>query len=146
DALRRIAVPELAQLAHGGNGRKAVAEALHAPAFVVHGDDERRHAQLADRVRELDELQRRGEIAREEDDAAHLRMLQPLDVVGRELEAGDVDEHGTQPHSPSSTTNATATPLSSVREMWAVFTPSFFRCFSMSGLGLMPGLPLGLRV
>ena len=97
-----------------------MAEALHAPALVVDGDHQVRRAQLADRVRELDQLQRRGEVAREEDHAAHLRVLQALDVVGRELEAGDVHHHGSEPHADrlalSSTTKATATSASSVSE------------------------------
>src|SRR5262249_19247271 len=82
-----------------------------------------------------------------EDDAAHLRVLQAFDVVGRELEAGDVDEDRAEAHQPpSSTTNAMATPPSSVSEMCMPVTPSFFRCFSMGGLASMPGLPLALRV
>ena len=59
---------------------------------------ERGLAHLADGVRELDELQGRGEVPREEDHAAHLRVLQPLDVVGRELQPRDVDHHRSESH------------------------------------------------
>ena len=98
-----------------------MAEALHAPALVVDTDEELRRAQLANRMGELDQLQRRGEVSREEDHRAHLRMLQALEIVGRELEARDVDHDRPEPHAralPSRTTNAMATPPSSVSEMW----------------------------
>ncbi len=126
ERLRGIAVPELAQLGHRRDGREAVAEALHAAALVVGGDQELRRAQLADRVRELDQLQRCREVAGEEDHAAHLRVLQALDVVGVELEAAHVHHHGSQPHGafPSRTTKAMATSSSSVSEMCARTTPS----------------------
>ena len=44
-----IAVPHLAQRAHRRNRREAVAKALHAPAFVIDGDERRRRAQRTNR-------------------------------------------------------------------------------------------------
>src|SRR5205814_4314262 len=130
DRLRGIAVPQASELAHRGNRREAVAKALHAPALVVHGDEERGLAELADRMRELDELQRRRKVAREEDHAAHLRMLQALEVVGRELEPGDVHHDGAEPHD-SSTTNAMAISASSVNETWKPVMPFPCRYWGM---------------
>ncbi len=148
-SLRGVAVPELAQRAHRRDGGEAVAEALHAAALVVDRDQQVRRPQLADRMRELDQLQRCGEIAREEDHAAHLRMLQALDVVGCQLEPADVDHDRSQPHRasfPSRTTKATATPPSSLNERWNSVTPIFFRCPAMAVSGRIPGLPRRSRV
>ena len=99
---------------------------------------ELRRAQLADRMRELDELQRRGEIAREEDHAAHLRMLQALDVVGRELEAGDVHHHGSESHQPCLPARRTpsATPrVVGERDVRAAVTPQLLEVLRHRGVG-----------
>ena len=146
ERLRRIAVPELAEFPHRRDRREAVLEALHAPALVIDRDQQVRRANLADRVGELDQLQRRREVAREEDHATHLRMLQALDVVRRELEAADVHHHGAEFHFPSRTTKAIATSPSSVRDMWVSVTPIFFRWEAMAWLGSIPGLPFAFRV
>jgi D-serine deaminase-like pyridoxal phosphate-dependent protein len=103
-------------------------EALHAATFVVHGDDQLGCSQLTDRSGELDELQGCREVAREEDYAAHLRVLQALDVVGCQLQPGHIHHHGSESHAyPSSTTKATATPASSVSVMCEAVTPRSLR-------------------
>src|SRR5207342_3460754 len=98
--------------------------------------------QFANGVRELDQLQRGGKVAREEDHAAHLRVLQAFDVVAGEFQAANVDHRRTELHAyPSRTTNATATPASSVNEMWDAFTPRTARCFAIFSLGWSNGRP-----
>ena len=51
-----LRVPYFAQRAHGGQAGEAVDKALHAPAFVVNGDDEFGLAQGFDLAAEFGEL------------------------------------------------------------------------------------------
>jgi len=60
EGLRRVAVEQAPELAHRRDRGETVLEALHPAALVVHRDDERGLPQLADRVRQLDELKGRG--------------------------------------------------------------------------------------
>ena len=53
-----IAVPQLAQRAHRRNGGEAFAKALHAAAFVIHGDQQRRIAERVDRRGQRSKLRR----------------------------------------------------------------------------------------
>ncbi len=92
---RNVAVPHFAQRAHRRNRREAVAKALHAPAFVIDGDERRRRAQRADRRGQIPQLRARLEIAREQDDAADERMSEALAIGGGERDAFDPHEGGT---------------------------------------------------
>ena len=90
---RRPAVP-VPQAAEGGCGRKpreAGAEALHAPALLVDGDQEPWSAQGVDLARQRRELLRRLVVAVEQDDAPHQRMAQELARRGVERQALDAD-------------------------------------------------------
>ena len=78
--------------------REAGTEALHAPAFLVHGHDQRRGAHGMDVGHQARELRGIGVVAREQDDAAHERMAQHIAVLGRQLETGHVDHQWTQGH------------------------------------------------
>ena len=82
--------------------RELRTEALHAPALLVHGHDQRRVAHRVDIGHQLAQLLRGLVVAREEDDAADERMAQDLAVLGRELEAGDIDHQWAQGHGESS--------------------------------------------
>src|SRR6187549_2764090 len=105
-------------------------EALHAPALLVHGHDQRRVARRVDIGDQLAQLLRRLVVAREEDDAADERMAQHLAVLGRELEAGDIDHQWAQSHGTYLSRTATdstwvvcgnisSTPAASKRKPWA---------------------------
>ena len=65
-----MAVPQFAQRAHGGQAGEAVDKALHAPTFVVNGDDEFGLAQGFDLAAQLGKLAGVLVIAAEQDDAA----------------------------------------------------------------------------
>ena len=87
----RIGIPRTAEFAHGGNRGEAIAETLHAAAFMIDGDDERRAAQRMNFGGQAVQLFRPGIIARKQDDTACQRMLQPPAVVGNEFGAGYVE-------------------------------------------------------
>ena len=65
-----LRVPHLAEGAHGGQAGEAIDKALHAPAFVIHGDDEFGLAQGFDLAAQLGKLAGVLVIAAEQDDAA----------------------------------------------------------------------------
>ena len=73
-------------------------ESLHASAFLVDGDDQRRGSHGMDVRHETGELGRIGVVAREQDDAAHERMAQHLAVLGRQLETADIDHQWSKSH------------------------------------------------
>ena len=101
----RMGIPYPAQLAHRGYLRKPLAEALHAPAFVVHRDQQRGRAQRMDRRGEFDQLAGRLVIAREQDRPAGQRMPQPRLVLRRQRLAQQIQHNWSQAHSLSSLTN-----------------------------------------
>ena len=90
---RDVAVPLLAQRAHRGDRRESLPEPLHAPPFVVDGDQQVRRAHGANRGGKRSELRRRFEIAREQDHAAGERMREPFALAGVELDTRDVEEY-----------------------------------------------------
>ena len=67
------------------------AEALHAPAFLVHRDQLRSRRGLADRLRELGDLCLRCEIAREQHHAGAGVVLQPVALARGEFVPGNAD-------------------------------------------------------
>ena len=95
----RIQVELVTDAARWRQPRELGTEALHAPAFLVDGDDERRRAHGVDVGHQLRELLGRLVVAREQDDAAHERMAQHVAVLGRQLETCHVDHQRTQGHS-----------------------------------------------
>src|SRR5690606_15844987 len=73
----------------------AVAEPLHAAAFLVDADELRAWGGFADRLRELGDLGAGGEVAGEQDDAGAGVVLQPVAFLGGEFVSGDADyQHG----------------------------------------------------
>src|SRR2546426_10640609 len=99
-------------------------KALHPPALMVHRDEELGPAQSANLGRERDELLRRLEIAREQDDTADRGMTQELLLLRCEPQSRRVQHHRAECHvflrafgvPPSTTTNAQAMPISSVSD------------------------------
>jgi len=86
--------PALAQRAHGRQLGKAIAaKALHAPAFMVHADQEV-FAHAFNLGAEVAELLAVFPVAGKQDDAASQRMPEAAAVGLVELEAGNVDDEG----------------------------------------------------
>ena len=124
-----VAVPELAEQTHRRNGRKALAEALHAPAFVVHANWQRRLALPLDIRGELRELLGIFVVAREQDHRARRRVTHAAAIFVDERGAEHVHHHRPrrQPYfSHSRMTVAKATPFSSESETCAEVMPRFF--------------------
>ena len=69
----------------------AVAEALHAPAFLVDADELRARRGFADGLRQLGHLRARGEVAGEQDHAGAGVVLQPVALLRGEFVAGYAD-------------------------------------------------------
>ena len=93
--LRRLRVgrPTLAQPAHGRQAGKAVTEALHAAAFVVHGNQQFR-PRSADRRGERTQLFRLGVVAGKQDHSADQRMLENLALFRGDFIGGHVEHDG----------------------------------------------------
>ena len=91
---QHIRVPALAQGTHGGDGREALAEALHTAALVVHGHQQRRRADGMDLVGQRAQLLGRLVVAGKEDDAAHQRVAQTLALGLGQAQAGHIDDDG----------------------------------------------------
>ena len=91
---QHVRVPALAQGAHGGDGREALAEALHTAALVVHRHQQRRRADGMDLVGERAQLLGRLVVAGKEDDAAHQRVAQALALGLGQAQAGHIDDDG----------------------------------------------------
>ena len=117
-----IRVPQRAQRAHRRQHGEAVAEALHAAAVVVDGDQQRRLSQGMNLESQFLEDGERLEIALEQDDAADQRMPQELAFLIREARPRQVEHqraerqgsgHGLS--SSSTTTKARAVSASSLR-------------------------------
>ena len=89
-----VALPELAQRAHRRYRGEAVAEALHAAALVIDGDEQLRRAQRADLGRQRLQLRRGLEVPREQYDAAGQRMDKARAVLGRQPGPLDAEEDG----------------------------------------------------
>ncbi len=88
-----IRIPRRAQFAHGGQHGKALAKALHAAAFVIDRDQQRRLAHGMNLARQFRELIGRAVVARKQDHAADQRMREAPAVVGGKLGARDVEHH-----------------------------------------------------
>ena len=86
--IQRIAAADFAQRRQSGESRL---EALDPPALLVHGDEQRRRAYRMDLGGQPRDLLRALVIAREEDDAADLRVSEQLALLGLERDAGKVD-------------------------------------------------------
>ena len=82
----------------GGSVVNPVAEALHAPAFLIGGDQQPRVAHRVDLRHQPPQLLRVGVVAREQDDAAHQRMREHFAIFGRQLLARDIDHQRSQRH------------------------------------------------
>ena len=91
---RRIGAPGLAEAAHRRQPGKAVTEALHAAAFMVHRDHQAR-AHRPDRRRQRPQLARLGVVAGKQDHAADQRVLQDLALLGADFVADHVEHDGT---------------------------------------------------
>jgi hypothetical protein len=90
----RVLHPQLAQHLHGRQVGEAVgAKALHAPAFMVHADQQV-GPRLLDLRRQLGELAPVFKVARKQDQPAGERVLQALAVGLGERGAGHVEHHG----------------------------------------------------
>jgi hypothetical protein len=73
----------------------ALAETLHAAAFLVHADQQRAAGGGADRGRQLGHLRARGEVALEQHHAGHGIVLQPVTLLRGQFGAGNADhQHG----------------------------------------------------
>jgi len=95
-ALPRFAVlhPQLAKGAHGRQlGEAVAAKALHAPAFVVHADQQVAAHRL-DGGGEVEQLGTAFPVAGEQDDPADQRVRQAAAVAGGERRASHVNEEG----------------------------------------------------
>ena len=89
-----VVQPHLAKRRHGRQvGETIGLEALHAPALVVHAD-EQIVAHGLDLGREGQQLGTVLPVAREQDHAAHQRVRQARAVGRREAGAGNVDDQG----------------------------------------------------
>ena len=88
-----VAIPCLAQRAHGGHTAETVAEPLDPTAFVVDTDQRRRIARRADTIGQRLELSRRFVVAREKDHAADQRMGDAPPIFGVEIQPGDIEHH-----------------------------------------------------
>ena len=77
---------------------EAAAEALHAPALVVHRHEQPRRAHRMDLAHQFLELPRVVVIAGEQDHRADQRVGQHAAVLGRELVAGHVHHQRAKRH------------------------------------------------
>ena len=105
DAARNqhILVPQVSEPPHWRQARESFAEPLHAPTFVIDGDQQRRIAERVDFVGELAQLLRRLEVPCEQDHHADQRMGQPVPVRGSKFDgAFEADDHRSYRHAPSS--------------------------------------------
>src|SRR5207247_8730077 len=117
-------IPALPEQAHRRDPGKPRVKALHAPALMVHCDEQLGPTQSADLGRERAELARGLEVAREQDHAPHGRVSQELLLLRRHPRPGYIEHHWAERHlflracgaAPSTTTNAQAMPTSSVRD------------------------------
>ena len=92
---QHVRIPALAQGAHGGDGREALAEALHTAALVVHRHQQRRRANGMDLVGQRAQLLGRLVVASKEDDTTHQRVAQAFALGLGQAQAGHVDDDGT---------------------------------------------------
>jgi len=74
------------------------AETLHAAAFVIDGDQQRRISHRMDLLDKRAQLRRGEVVAREQDHAADQRMRQYFPVGGCQLGSGNVDHQRSQGH------------------------------------------------
>ena len=99
----RIAVPLLAERPHRRYRREPVsAKPLHAPAFVVDGNEQRR-PQRTDRSGQAAQLDRSFEVAPEEDHAANPRVGKPRTIAFSQRQSFDA-----QHDRPAAATNCRA--------------------------------------
>ena len=91
---QHVRVPALAQGTHGGDGREALAEALHTAALVIDRHQQRRRADGMDLVGQRAQLLGRLVVAGKEDDAAHQRVAQALALGLGQAQAGHIDDDG----------------------------------------------------
>ena len=87
----RVVVPPVAEPAHRRHACKCIAATLHAPAFVVDGDQQRWRAQAMNRRAEGCELLRIDIVAGEQDRAADQRMAQAFALFRGQFGTGDID-------------------------------------------------------
>ncbi len=93
-----VLVVEMSEGTRRRQAHEGLAKALHAPAFLVHGDQQGRLADRVDLGHELLELRAIAEVAGEQDDAADERRLEAPALLGRQGRALDVDHERTQGH------------------------------------------------
>ncbi len=96
-----VLVVEPSELAKRRQPEERLAEALHAPAFLIDGHEQRRLTNGMDLGGELRELLDALEVTREQDDAAHERRREPLALVRGKGLAAQIDHQGTQRHDVS---------------------------------------------
>ena len=84
------------QRPHRRQTREALAETLHAPAFLIGRDQKRRRLERADLRGEAGKLCRALVIALKQDDAAHQRMREPPAVCIAERGAGHIQHQGAE--------------------------------------------------
>ena len=93
-----VAVPGMANDPHVRNARKPFAEALHAPAFVVDGHQQRRAAHGTDVAHQRRHLLGAFVVAREQDDGPDQRMFEYFAVFRGEPRTGHIDHQGSKRH------------------------------------------------
>ncbi len=93
-----IGIEALADPPQRRQGRETLAKTLHAAAFVVDRDQQRRAAHRSNLSHQRAQLCAIDVVAREQDHAAHERMRQHLAIFGAELGAGDIDHQRAQRH------------------------------------------------
>ncbi len=89
--LALVLIEAPAQQVHGGQRGEPLSEALYAAALVIHGDQQMRRAQRPYCGGQRGNLLRAAVVAAEQQDAAHQRMAQDLDIIGGELGSRDID-------------------------------------------------------
>src|SRR2546430_1947777 len=94
----RVQVEFVTDTPRGRQQGESLAEALHPPALVIHGHDQRRRALGMNRADQCGELLGIGVVAREEDDAAHQRMAQQLALLRADGAAHEIDHQGAETH------------------------------------------------
>ena len=77
---------------------EALAETLHPPALLVHGDQQRRGPDAPDLGHQLPDLVQVLEIPAEENDRAHERIPEPDPLGGRERQAFDIQHQWPEGH------------------------------------------------
>ena len=94
----RVRIPDFAKRSHRRNAGEAFAKPLHASAFVIDSDQQRRRFKCVDLGSQRGQLRRIAVIAGEQNHAAHQGMGQALAVLIREFGACNIEHQRAQRH------------------------------------------------